>query len=137
MMIFVADIPSEESTASVNLLTQLKWPADDSDIKCAQRCISALYYYVYCFLYIEPCMKTTSHLDEAVKLTCRLSTKLPHNSTNLSYVSLQRKLDLLNKQLTSCKPYFSASGLFDVDYAIFSYIFAGISSVVIVYVQLM
>ncbi|CAH1972950.1 unnamed protein product [Acanthoscelides obtectus] len=94
-------------------------------------------YLVYCFLYIEPCMKTTSHLDEAVKLTCRLSTKLPHNSTNLSYVSLQRKLDLLNKQLTSCKPYFSASGLFDVDYAIFSYIFAGISSVVIVYVQLM
>nr|CAH7732327.1 unnamed protein product [Callosobruchus chinensis] len=93
-------------------------------------------YLVYCFLYIQPCVKTTSHLEEAVKITCRLSTKLPHNAANPSYILFQRKLDLLNKQLTMYKPYFSAAGVFDVDYSIFLYIFAGISSVVVVYVQL-
>ncbi|VEN38375.1 unnamed protein product [Callosobruchus maculatus] len=93
-------------------------------------------YLVYCFLYIQPCVRTTSHLGEAVKITCRLSTKLPHNAANPNYILFQRKLDLLNKQLNTRKPYFSATDVFDVDYSIFLYIFAGVSSIVVVYVQL-
>nr|CAI5831475.1 unnamed protein product [Callosobruchus analis] len=93
-------------------------------------------YLVYCFLYIQPCVKTTSHLKEAVQTTCRLSSKLSHNATDPSCSLLRRKLDLLNKQLTMHEPYFSPADTFDVDYTIFVYIFAGVSSVVVGYVQL-
>ncbi|KAJ8912250.1 hypothetical protein NQ315_003353 [Exocentrus adspersus] len=52
------------------------------------------------------------------------------------YKIMREKLVVLIKQLEYRKPYFSAAGFYEVNYCMFVYIFGGVTSFVVVYLQL-
>lgn len=87
-------------------------------------------------LIVSPCFEASRKFDEVIKVTCKLLIELPHGLDDSRYKILKQKLILLIKQLEFRKPYFSAAGFYEVNYGMFMYIFGGVTSFVVVYLQL-
>ncbi|KAJ8968891.1 hypothetical protein NQ314_002053 [Rhamnusium bicolor] len=100
------------------------------------KCYNSFILLIFGMLMVSPCFETNKQFDEVIKVTCKFLIELPHGLEDPYSKLLKEKLVLLIKQLEFRKPYFSAAGFFEVNYGMFMYIFAGITSFVVVYVQL-
>lgn len=83
---------------------------------------------------VSPCTKAAQEVDRVVQQISKLLIEMPHGLEDPVKLC-QYKLTFLLKQLEHHKPYFTAKGVFEINYSMFMYILSGIISFVVVYVQ--
>ncbi|KAJ8951523.1 hypothetical protein NQ318_000220 [Aromia moschata] len=91
---------------------------------------------IYRKCYYSVLLMASHAFKEIIKIACKFLIAMPRGLEESDSKVLRGKILLLIKQLEFRRPYFSAAGFFEVNYGMFMYIFSGITSFVVVYVQL-
>lgn len=81
-------------------------------------------------------MQATKEINKLLIVCSKFLIDIPKGTDNRQLLFIKEKLLLLIGQLEFYKPYFTAAGYFEVNYTMLLYIFNGVTSFVVVYIQL-
>uniref|UniRef100_A0A6P7FNH2 Uncharacterized protein LOC114329578 n=1 Tax=Diabrotica virgifera virgifera TaxID=50390 RepID=A0A6P7FNH2_DIAVI len=85
---------------------------------------------------IRPCHLTGQELNKILSIYCKILIELPHGIQDVHVDMYKESIVLIMKEMELQKPYFTACGLFEINFSLLMYMFSGVTTFVVVYVQL-